>query len=946
MAESDFNLGPNFPPGGAPENPKVNTSATDTEAKKAQQAQTENIKALTETLKGLKEQYEKLNSADKAMSEEESANSKKLQDKIQALSLVLEKLNSDTEKASPAAPLSNIAAKEKSETFTRITKVITDFQRSSSELKASGGGELNFDQWFASYLEQQRTNIQTLSNQETNNLLLNDIKKTLKESNTSLANLSEQEIEELTKKSIKLSVERKERELELLNLNREIIKNNRDTAYEELKKLKELVEVSKSDPSKATTKDAAKSISKQIKDLSEGLKSVGKGASGFKFLGPFADIATFLSRLLLGPLLLVVGLLVGSIGIQYKKLKSLGDTLSTIQFGRLFDTIVNGFKRFKDILLFVYKDFPLIAADYISSLGMWISKAVEPVGFLSKFFQKIARGAESLGYFWMKVLYTLEQLPTNFVNLMKSVFQGIHQSLGEVKWFGTFYMSLVDGVKGLMGFIGSFSSKLGYVFEGVGKFGGYIMDMVKYVGELGASILTPVMNFFSSGITKAFGLLDKVGGGLTSFFNLGKTIGEFAGPLVSIIEVIMDLPKFFKGVFSGNVQTMVKSIMALIVQIAGYALATIFGGPLGSMAASFALRFDNIMKWFDPIFDFVIDLGGTIWKLVSSLFVDVLQPLFEMLSQFVMTVLNIAFFLLKPIFKVGQFILKLLSPIIDLIILVFKGLGYVFKGLTWLFKAIDQNIVQPFVKFSEWFVNKFIQPIYDWLASTFIGKMLGMETKEKRLARERQEKIDKMKAEGGEATPAESPTPSVEGFSSTESSGFGMSETKDVASQAIGVSATMVEKTTNSMKSVSEDFSGSIYSLIETLKTHLLSVTGLLAPIANALGVASGGAFARLSQPELTKPMPMVLGSNRLGGAATLTPISTPNEMQMAQDYQAMYAALKNTSAEPTERAAASNITNQNTTVVNNTSGGPSIVMPSNNERTVNAINSSVRPAG
>ena len=58
MAESDFNFGPNFPPGGAPENARVNNAAFDAELKKAQQLQTDTIKSLTETIEKLSKQYE------------------------------------------------------------------------------------------------------------------------------------------------------------------------------------------------------------------------------------------------------------------------------------------------------------------------------------------------------------------------------------------------------------------------------------------------------------------------------------------------------------------------------------------------------------------------------------------------------------------------------------------------------------------------------------------------------------------------------------------------------------------------------------------------------------------------------------------------------------------------------------------------------------------------
>ena len=187
--------------------------------------------------------------------------------------------------------------------------------------------------------------------------------------------------------------------------------------------------------------------------------------------------------------------------------------------------------------------------------------------------------------------------------------------------------------------------------------------------------------------------------------------------------------------------------MGLIVEVAGLVLSTLFGGPLGAIAASYVLKFDNIMKWLDPIFDFIIYTGGIVLGLLYSIYKDFVQPAFEAIGQVALTVLNLGFALLKPIFKFAQFVLLLLSPLFAIVALAFKGVGYIFKGISILFKAINDNIVEPFIKFSEWFMFKFIQPVYDWLANTWFGKLAGMETKEQRLKRETREKIKKIKSQ-------------------------------------------------------------------------------------------------------------------------------------------------------------------------------------------------------
>ena len=90
MAESDFNFGPNFPPGGAPENPRVNGAAFDAEMKKAQQLQTDTIKELTKTIQELSKRYEELTESDKKLSEQDMFAAKLLRDKIGVLTEILE----------------------------------------------------------------------------------------------------------------------------------------------------------------------------------------------------------------------------------------------------------------------------------------------------------------------------------------------------------------------------------------------------------------------------------------------------------------------------------------------------------------------------------------------------------------------------------------------------------------------------------------------------------------------------------------------------------------------------------------------------------------------------------------------------------------------------------------------------------------------------------------
>lgn len=202
-------------------------------------------------------------------------------------------------KEGPQVPLSAIGIKERTETFTKLSKVITDFQRSSADLRAAGGGEMEFDQWFSTYLEQQKLDNLSLSQQEHNSLLLQDVKKILKDSNTSLSSLSEDELEELARRSIKLSIDQKQIETDLLAQNRDVIKLNKDANAQDIKNTKAIVESSKFDPSKPIIEYGFKTVNKQMAEIVENTKPRSLFKIVTDLMNLLAKLYTFLPSLLL-----------------------------------------------------------------------------------------------------------------------------------------------------------------------------------------------------------------------------------------------------------------------------------------------------------------------------------------------------------------------------------------------------------------------------------------------------------------------------------------------------------------------------------------------------------------------------------------------------------------------------------------------------------------------
>lgn len=712
MAEQGFNTGSNAMPGGAPEDPRVNSAALNAELKQAQILQSQTIKTLTETIKELTKRYDELTETNKKLSEDEARVAKILRDKIDALTQILVSVKQSAATGTPA-PLSNVGIKERTETFTNLTTVIKSFQRSAAELKTSGK-EIDFDSWFAEFIEQKKSDQLGLQQQQYNSLLLNDVKDILKQSGTSLANLSDDELEKIAKRSIILSIEQKQRELEVIQQNKDVIKLNKEATAQEIANTKELIESRKYDPSKIIIEKGFKGIGKDLDRIIENTKPRSLLKIILDLLGPFGRVIGFFISFVIKPLMFTFGILGGFLFSQYVKLKALGNLLS----GDMFVEMFKQFVLVKNGLVFVYKDLPLIISSFVNTWASRTGLLFTGISRTGRFFGFIADASEKFFFFWTKL--------TQFTSEIFRVFSKLK----------------TDTI------VTAFTR----ILSPIAAFGRGIQKVTTNISDFAKRMFSPLITLFSSNkLLRLARFLDRFSVGLRTAMNFGLAIGQYLGkifgPLTVLIRIISDMPLFFKGLFSGNFYTMIKSIMALVVQVAGLVLATIFGGPIGGLIASMTLKLENILKWFDPIFDFLIYLGALIFGSLWAIYEDFVSPAIEAIAKVVMTVLNLAFSILKPIFKIGQFILILLAPIFGILILSFKALGYVFKGIGMLADALTEYIIDPIFKFMNDFLFKFIQPVYDWIAETWIGKMLGMETKDQRMLREAAETAKKEKKE-------------------------------------------------------------------------------------------------------------------------------------------------------------------------------------------------------
>jgi hypothetical protein len=269
--------------------------------------------------------------------------------------------------------------------------------------------------------------------------------------------------------------------------------------------------------------------------------------------------------------------------------------------------------------------------------------------------------------------------------------------------------------------------------------------------------------------------------------------------------------------------------------------------------------------------------------------------------------------------------------------------------------ALTKYIIDPFFKLMNDFVFKFIQPFYDFIADSFIGKMLGMETKSDRMKREAKEKADALKksekAKETNSSKFSFEMPSLENVTNIDTSDLnaGIGKTKQFVGEAVDKSVTVIRSTLSNLNLSITGLGDRLRDFVNHLKALLLPIIGGMVGASKAFGVRAvelgENAVRRLDTPEVRGVLSAATTPINYGTAKTLTPVYAPTQSQSSEDLRMFVEAMKAQSAVDKDRTAGV-INNQQTTVVNNTSGGFTMTMPSNSEKTANQINSSVRPAG
>lgn len=702
----DFNTGPNAAPGGAPENARVNDAAMNAELKQAQILQNNTIKGLTDTIDKLTKQYEELTQSGKELSQDEANVSKQLQDKIQDLSDVLKNAKAGIARGEQPASLSSIGQKERIQTFDRLTSVIKDFQKSNAEfMKSSSGDALDFDTWFASYTAQKQSDIESLESSEDNNLLLEDIKKILKSQSSELANLTDEELTAVAKKSLKLSIDEKKRDLEFYEQNKDVIKLNRIANENEQEGVKKIISSAKFDPTKPILEYGFKSINKDMDTLIKNTKHRTLLQIVADLLGPLGHIMVFMIKVLFIPLAVILGLLVGVVQAQFMKLKAIGRMFS----GEFFTNI------YKNLKLVFGSGGPL---HKLGNAFLWFNMTF--LG-MSSVFNRIQA---AMGRFILAVIMGERGFAGFIGRLINTIGPSIVRGFSWIT--GLFGHALGSPLRR----VGDLLYTIGDIFRGsISKIRSAVNFILPWFAWLGNKLTTAAAfllkpfdmlnSFLNSRTGKIFSVADRFLGGVFKTFNMfrkiGLAVGGWLGPIAGVLNIFRSLPDFFHRIFHGTFREAVKAIMGMIVFILTQFFSSLLG-PIGGVIALTMFNFEKIMKWFDPIFDFLLDIAMWLGVTLIVIWEYAVKPLIAAVAEFLTAFLDIVFAIAKPVIRWLRFIWDIIiKPLLVIAGVVLVGLFWVvkkvFQGLSWLFT----KVILPAVEFVANIVESVFNAVEDAL---------------------------------------------------------------------------------------------------------------------------------------------------------------------------------------------------------------------------------------
>lgn len=440
-------------------------------------------------------------------------------------------------------------------------------------------------------------------------------------------------------------------------------------------------------------------------------------------------------------------------------------------------------------------------------------------------------------------------------------------------------------------------------------------------------MLTSFLNTRSGMI---FLIADRFLGGIFHAFNtfrkIGRVVGGIVGPVAAIFNIFKSLPDFFHRLFHGTFKEGLKAIMGMIVFVFTQFFSQMLG-PIGGIIALTIFNFERIMKWFDPIFDFLIDiamwLGGTllvVWEYG-------VKPLVESVSEFLTAFLDTVFAIAKPVIRWMRFIWDIvLKPLLVIAGVALIGLSYVlkyvFKGLGLLFT----EVILPAVTF----VGDIIETVFDTIEDSLIavmnyminwvnkiGKWLGFS------------KIDTMTTSAQKKEQEKLATEAIKKQELEEKNKKGMhGAVKDGVIKGMERAQEVIKDLYSLSK---EEASGMLGVLTDAFSGDGSKIGQLANAATEGLKTGFSAIGGALDRTGISNKIDSGINTAKVAGKAAFQYINTPTpSMQYATNAnpnmdQQYYANKAMGFTPPTNR---SEIINNNNNVYNTTSGGGSSILP------------------
>ena len=464
-------------------------------------------------------------------------------------------------------------------------------------------------------------------------------------------------------------------------------------------------------------------------------------------LGPLGHIIVFMIKVLFIPLAVVLGLLVGVVQAQFIKLREVGKMFS----GEFFTNI--------------YKNLKLVFGS-----GGPISKLANAFVWFNMKFMGMSSVLDRIKSSFTKLINIIgdAQGEKGFAGFINRLTSGLYSSIMRgFSWItGLFGRALGSPLRR----VGDLLYTIGDIFRGsISKIRSAVNFILPWFVWLGTKLTTAAAfllkpfdmlnSFLNSRTGVVFSIADRFLGGVFKTFNMfrkiGLAVGGWMGPIAAIFNIFKSLPDFFHRLFHGTFREGLKAVMGMIVFLLTQFFSQLLG-PIGGLIAITMFNFEKIMNWFDPLFDFIIDIAMWLGGMLLVVWELGVKPLMGAVSEFLTVFLDIVFAIAKPVIRWLRFVWDIIiKPLLVLAGVVLVGLFWVvkkaFQALSWLFTMVIlpavemvSHVIESVFNAVEDALLSVLNYLVDWInkaASWFgMGKIerFGGSTADKAKAKEKE----------------------------------------------------------------------------------------------------------------------------------------------------------------------------------------------------------------